>query len=530
VLILAGAPPSAQQLPTFRTGVRLVEANVLVHGRDGAPVSDLTAADFQIFEDGKEQKIEVFTVETRPASTPAPTGGTAPPAEPRVYSNRLPERTNGGVTVVLFDRLNSTQQDQKFARDQIIRFLATINPADRVALYVLESDVVSVLHDFTSDTSRLVRVLNKYLGTTSVELARSEETAPLFTPSGDAAEDADTAAWLAQTTLMVQEAFLRRRADLTTSALEGIANHLAGVPGRKNLVWVSGGFPVVIIGDHGNQHMSKQISRATRAINAADIAVYPVDIRGLIGPFGTNPSAATATIVKGVVPPPPVFATINSIRADQDSMEQIADATGGKAYMNTNAIGEAVRKAIDDSRVSYVLGYYSSRVENDDKFRSIAVKVKREGVNVRHRKGYVAFAPAPVRDAKTRLAALDRVMMSPLAASQVEVAAELERGAGNHAALTVRLDPSSIGWTMKNGVREGAIDVVIAQSEPDGRYFKIKETSVNLSADAERYQQMSEDGFTLSLNLVLRPTAYRLHVIVSDVASQAVGSLIIPLR
>jgi hypothetical protein len=329
---------------------------------------------------------------------------------------------------------------------------------------------------------------------------------------------------------MVSEAFLRRRADLTTSALEGIANHLAGVPGRKNLVWVSGGFPVVIAGDHGNQNMTKEINRATRAINAADIAVYPVDIRGLIGPFGSNPAAATATIVKGVVPPSPVFATINTIRADQDSMEQIADATGGKAYMNTNAIGDAVRKAIDDSRVSYVLGYYSSRVDNDNKFRSIDVNVKRDGVNVRHRKGYVAFMPVPVRAAKARLASLERVMFSPLAASQVEVTARLARGAGGTGVLTVRLDPSSIGWEMKNGVREGAIDVVIAQSEPDGKYFKIKETSVNLSADQERYQQMSEDGFTLSLNVVLRPTAYRLHVVISDVASQAVGSLIIPIK
>ena len=79
-------------------------------------------------------------------------------------------------------------------------------------------------------------------------------------------------------------------------------------------------------------------------------------------------------------------------------------------------------------------------------------------------------------------------------------------------------------------MREAAIDVVIAQSTPDGKYFKIKETTVNLTADAERYRTMVEDGLTLSTAFVQRPDAYRLHVVMSDVASQAVGSLIIPLK
>ena len=139
--------------------------------------------------------------------------------------------------------MNSTQEDQKNARDQILKLLANIRSTDRVALYVLESDTITVLHDFTSDAGRLKAVLNRYLGTTSVELARSDETAPDFARSGVASEDAETEAWLARQTLIVAEMFLRRRAELTTNALESIANHLAGIPGRKNLIWVSGAFP-----------------------------------------------------------------------------------------------------------------------------------------------------------------------------------------------------------------------------------------------------------------------------------------------
>jgi hypothetical protein len=108
--------------------------------------------------------------------------------------------------------------------------------------------------------------------------------------------------------------------------------------------------------------------------------------------------------------------------------------------------------------------------------------------------------------------------------------AELDRTSADEATVIVRIDPGSLGWQQKKEIREGAIDIVIAQSDPDGGYFKIKETTVNLTADPDRYQPMIEEGFTLSSAVKLRPTARRLHVIVSDVASQAVGSLIIPLQ
>ena len=107
--------------------------------------------------------------------------------------------------------------------------------------------------------------------------------------------------------------------------------------------------------------------------------------------------------------------------------------------------------------------------------------------------------------------------------------AQFDRTAADEATLIVRVDPESLSWEQQKDIREGAIDIVIAQSDPDGRYFKVKETTVNLTADADRYKQMVAEGFTLSSVVKLQPTANRLHVIVSDVASQAVGSLIIPL-
>ena len=155
----------------FRSGVRLVQTGVVVHDKNGQPVNDLTAADFRIFEDGKEQKIEVFAIET---DRPAPAAVTRVPAAaaPRRHGVYQPRRREErcGVTVILFDRLNSSLEDQKQARDQIVKLLAKSDPGDRIAVYVLESDAVTVLHDFTTDASRLIAVVQRYLG---AELGRA---------------------------------------------------------------------------------------------------------------------------------------------------------------------------------------------------------------------------------------------------------------------------------------------------------------------------------------------------------------------
>jgi VWFA-related protein len=535
LLGLSAATALARQQPIFQSGVRLVQASVIVHDKNGQPVTDLAAGDFKLFEDGKEQPIELFVVEKaagrdnlegggKPLGNPAGGGtplGLPTASSPGVFTNQFDARVGGGVTVILFDRLNSSFEDQTRARDQIINYLARIQPTDHVALYLLESDVVQVLHDFTSDASRLIRVLSKYLGTSSSELAGSETTVPEFARVGIASVDAETEAWLAKTTEMISAAYLRRRAQLTTAALESIANHLAGVRGRKNLVWVSGAFPLMFTEDGRPQVMNREVDRATRAINNANIAVYPVDVRGLIGAF-SNPAAVSATYSGKT--PPPVFTTMATTHPSQDSMRTIADATGGRVFVNTNAIGEAVRRAIDDSRVSYVLGYYPARTNWDGKFREISVKVNRAGLDVRHRKGYLALAPPARTGAKARAEGLVEVIRNPLEATGIGLSAAID-GDTN---LVVRVEASALTWERRDVMREGAMDILVAQSVPDGTIYKIKETTVNLNADPDRFAQMMNEGFTLTVKVALRSDAYRLHVVVGDVATLATGSLIIP--
>lgn len=519
VVFLASAV-SAQEpaRPTFRANTRLVQVNVVVHDRSGNPVGDLAAADFTLFEGGKQHPIELFAIETHQALAASRLA-----VPPNTFSNHLEGVAGGTVTVVLFDRLNTRFEDQKPAKDQIVKVLAGLQPSDRVALYVLESDTVRVLHDFTNDAAGLVRVLTRYLaGMTSRELELSEAPAPDLGTTGVAALDAEAEAWLKQTTEAINALYTRRRGEYTTDALEGIANHLAGVRGRKNLIWVSSAFPLVTYDFMGPRSLTPEINRATRAINNANIAVYPVDARGLIGAFtGAPPAPGT----------PAQFTTLATVMPNMDTMRTIAEDTGGRAYVNTNAIGDAVRRAMDDSRVTYVLGYYPSHGNWDGKFREIKVDINRKGLEVRHRKGYLAIPPQPQQTAAGRAAALGDAIRSPLEATGIGLTASVDRAGApsRDAMLTIQVDARSITWDKRGDEWVGALDVLVGQSETDHKFVKSMDTIVNLSVNAERYAQMMVEGFTLTHKITLRQGVARLHIVIRDVSSRTTGSLIIPV-
>jgi VWFA-related protein len=161
VFLFFACATSAQTPPTtFRATTRLVQVSVVVHDKDGRPVTGLEGGDFTLYENGKEQPIELFSIESDRVTGTAPVSS----APTNDFSNRVEGRASGAVTVILFDRLNTRFEDQTQARYQVVKFLGQIQRDDHVALYVLESNVVRVLHDFTSDATSLLRALSRYRG------------------------------------------------------------------------------------------------------------------------------------------------------------------------------------------------------------------------------------------------------------------------------------------------------------------------------------------------------------------------------
>jgi VWFA-related protein len=493
-----------QDRPSFRSSTRLVELSVVVTDRDRNAVTGLTAGDFQVFDDGKPQRVELFSVEGKGTAAPPPP---APPRQAREFSNKLPD--TGSVTIILYDQLNTSDVDRMNVREHVARFLEQIRPDDRVGLYVLGGDMqLRVAHDFTSDASALVRAVSRLRGNLSTALAGEADAARL---EGEIADLFGSETGMSPGTAMRQH-FQGVRAVATVDALESIGRHLSGVQNRKNLIWVSSGFPLDGF-DYRGRSRTLEINRAARALNDANVAIYAVDARGLVGGFSG-------------VPGRPTFTTLSRVAVNQDILQSVAEETGGRAFLNNNDIQGAVRRAADDARMTYVLGYYPTSEVWDGRFHRVEVKVNRPGVEVRHRKGYFAV-PTEKQASSQRAAALQAAVASPIGASGLGLTLRIDpvEGKPSEYRLAVRVEPGGIALEQRGDESRGALDVIVAQIRADGADARSVDNRVDISLSGERLQQFLRDGLRIEHAVTLMFEAERLRVVVRDARTGAIGAI-----
>lgn len=491
---------SGQERQTFRTSTRLVEVSVVVTTGSGRPVAGLTQADFTVTENGKVQPISFFEASGAGGSGVRADESLFRVAEaPNTFSNVSRSR-NGASTVLLLDRTNAAFDSQWYARQHIDRYLATMAPGERVALYVLAGSV-QVLHDFSTDVKALRQSLEDYQARVTGDYVASNEPPP---------DTGGIGSWLANPGDSMSQYFMRKRAVDTFEMLEFLADHLAGISGRKNLVWVSEVFTIPTGLDR--LEVLEKMHRANKALAHAQVSVYPVDSRGLMGAYQMVGRQVT-------------FNTLSSVRGNIETMEVVAEETGGRAYANTNGLDRSIARAVEDSRESYVLGYYPAPA-TDGRFRRIDVKVKRPGVHVRHRSGYFAATPpSPAGIADN--SAIQQALESPLQTTAVGLAATAARQDGE-LAITVMMDPATLSLEKKDSRWYSTVEVVIAQVDRRGRGAVDVTIPVAISlTDDERTRAMTE-GIRVERTIVHKPGAAEFRIVARDVATGKVGSLVIP--
>lgn len=497
VAVTLGAQAPRQ---TFRTTTRLVEVLVIVTDRNGTPVTGLGREDFTITEDRVKQPLSIFEVNDSRVMDAAP-----PPAPPSAgtFSNKIQD-PSAASTVILLDRFNAAFDSQWFARKHVDRYLTSSRPGDRVALYVLDG-TMRVLHDFTTDHASLRRTLEDYSVRSSGHYDASNEP-PAPSPEGG------VAVWLADPSGNVSQFFAERRALDTFTAFRYLASHLAGTAGRKSIVWLSEAFPMPT--REGRPEFMAQMRRMTQALNDAQVTLYPVDARGLVPAQKVN-SVGTVT-----------FTTFAAIRGNIETMEFVADQTGGRAFANTNALDLSVRRAFDDSRFTYLLGYYPSDTKWDGRYRSISVQVKQKDLRVRHRTGYRPSMPAT--DEKARTSSLREALQGPLQSTRVGLQATAERLEGSQVQLSVRIDPSTLSLARDGATWRGAVDMLFADVSPKGIGTISHTAKLDIALTDEGRDRATREGLLVSRTVVLRPDTFQVRIVARDVASGDVGSIVIP--
>ncbi len=516
---LAMAQTSDQ--PVLRVGTRLVQINVIVHDKNG-PVADLKKEDFTLLDKGKPRDIAIFHVDTRLSDEEKFRKATKLP--PNVFSNSQADAAN--TSIVLFDGLNTKITDQIYAKQQIVKFLGQLKPDDRVGIYTL-GRTVRVLHEFTTDTSSLLAAIKRFKGDLNGQVDAST-----VDPSNSGNDDLDQ--FLDSSNQRIADAAVRNRVLTTVDALKAIARHVEHMAGRKNLVWVSGAFPISIgfdepmkLGDTRDRlQFTEEIEEAARALMKANVAVYPVDARGLmIDPrFSAESPSVSMRAGRAAAPKAPVGFQ------DHSTMEMIANRTGGKAFYNTNDIMGSVRRAIDDSEVSYTLGFYLSQDEMDSKFHEIKVKVERKGVDIRARKGFLAYKdqeaaaiPQIKRDQLVRDA-----INAPLDATGLTMAFRMDRADQVKAGgvqVTAFVDPKAFVFEQKDGKFIGVVEVVFAQQAADGRVLDTLAQTINMTFTPARYKDVLTRAIELKKIIDPKPGATFVRVVVLDHGSGQIGSL-----
>ncbi len=540
-----------QSLPTatVRVTSRLLQVSVVVQ-KKGQPVSGLTKDDFALTDQGQPQTIAYFSEQTYDPSAPAaPAAAPAGTEQKTIFSNRFDQQSKipSSVTVILLDALNTPPQEMAMARPEIVKFLHQLQPQDRVALYGLSTKLV-VLHDFTNDSGSLLRTLNK-----SRLPNASQEGAANIAPTNTGDDTLDD--FIDTANQRIADMQSMNRAETTTNVIAWIANSLANIPGRKNLVWISSGFPFQVSGTPGPQLLArrirqinrgrtraepyrrfvKEIESAAEAVNNADLAIYPVDVRGIIPSAGTSASVATPDL------PKPAGSRIRSAvgtptappEGNHDSMNALADRTGGVAFYNTNNIHGSIRQAIDDSRHCYVLGYYPADTQFDGKFHEIKVKVKGSGEEVRFRRGYFAV-PDAAKDSLRVQQTVQNALTSPFEDTQLglTVAAHIGDAAGTkQLSAHVQLEGTQMRFQAVSDGWADNLQVIWVQFAADGKVLLAQGQMVGVGLSQQSYEQSQKPGVKVSrdLELPLKTETVKVRLIVAEAGTGAVGSVDIML-
>src|SRR5579859_2968214 len=516
---------------------QLVQVNVIVDDKHDHPIPSLTRDDFTIFDDGEPQKISVFKMEqSQPAAVPVK-------LPPGIFSN-MPERQTGAspaVTVILLDGLNTGWADQASARLSVIKYLKQLQPNDRVALYSLGRQL-RVLHDFTSDSTALVQALSHFRGRAGSELDASLVDDPDNPPdwsnniskmSGDipsAAISGAIQAWLNEANNVEAQYYMNQRVEMTVDALVAIAQHLQGVPGRKNLVWVSGGFPLLRGLDQMMQNgdfstgstYGEQVAHAAQALNDVNLAIYPVDARGLM----VDPAfSASRKMIPNHLPV--------HLADNFPTMDEFAKRTGGRAFYNTNDIQGSIRKVVDDSRLTYLLAYYPANTKWNGEFHKIKVKVDRPALRLQYRDGYSALPEEPPA-APASLKALSAATLSPLDATAVAcvvkpVVQKTPPGQPPAVVMQYWIDARNITLTPAADGWQGSITLVAAEIGSRGESLKAVSHLISFHVTPAKREDFLTSGVRFNELVPIVPNAERIRVVVRDDPTGMVGSLSVPL-
>ncbi len=552
---LAGAQNPNEPRTTFPAATELVTVDAVVDDRQGAPVLGLRVEDFTVTEDGIPQEVTAFEAVTRPpvAQAANPTIAdkfTIPDLTPRVSSNVDAAGREGRTFVVLFDELHLDLAEAGRGRAAVAEFLRTgVGDRDRVVL-VGTAEGTRWTARIPEGREALLGVLGRLQGRRVGEMQRDEmsdyeamridrDSDPIVTERvvrrfkatgaihvetrlrGDSADQGENLG-ADRETVRARAAQVYARAaaqnETTLGILERAVASLSAVRGRKSVILVSGG----LVQDGHLDGFRRVVVEARRA----NAALYFLDARGL--------TAATSSLSaeSGVaVDFNDLGSTLTEGRERSEGTEGLAADTGGFSVRNENDLKGGIARIARESASYYLLGYAPANKRADGRFRKIEVKVAREGLKVRARRGY--YAPggrAPKTAPETRDAAMQRSLDSPFDLGEVPLRAiahafEEAQPGKVRVFVTVEADIRGLAFEERGGSAKDTLELLLVIANRETGEFHRFDQQLEMSFRPETRARYAKTWFPIAREAPLVPGGYQARIVVRDKNSGRMGTL-----
>jgi VWFA-related protein len=558
---------------TLRTTTRLVDVALIAYDKKGHPVTDLKPEDLEVYDNGRKQEIRFFNqagTGAVAAATAAPIG-TAALSKPTSFSNhpaatnQAPAPATVNTTIFLIDASNVAFGDLTYARSEMLRFLKTLQPEERVALYIMKSYGFQILQEPTTDHATVATTLTHWMPSAQ-DLARAqdEETRNrqhidwvahnsdlAYVNGNDGSDPEGSASGAARTDLAKHGVDPKLRSMGSTPAadalmrLEAIAHHLASLPGHKSLVWVSSDNALADWSGQAAAREEKGVKdldplsmHARESLNEAHVSIYPLDVSqleaGVISADLQNQLVKAREESPVSAPPPPPNPTgryaaqmHQDTRPIDSTFRELAEATGGRALRRAGDIAAELNSIVADGRAAYLISF-SPDMPADDTYHQITVKLAaKRDLRLHYRTGYLyAKDPASLKDR------FKQAIWEPRDAGEISLTATPETTEKGPA---LRLDIRGIDLALAQlNDRQGnerwtdQLDIFLALRDDTTFNARVTGKSLRLRLMPGTYQKALQDGVPFEEHLPAEAHFDSARVVVIDRNSGRVGSITLP--
>ncbi len=526
-LLLALEPLAVafQTRPTFSIDTNVVIVNITVLDHDGNPVPNLGKDDFEIYEDGKLQKLQAVDFQRLSGSVlpPVTDKPPAPPIEPKGYN---PDAEKAAIKtslqtkyqdrrlmVILFDFSSMQPAEQIRARNAAIKFLTTqMTSSDSVSLMVFSTELKTV-QNFTSDRDLLIATINKF------RIGESSENATVADSGADAQD-------VSGTFVADETEFNIFNSDLKLAALEDAARKLGEYPEKKALIYLSSG-----IQKNGVDNQSQLRATVNTAIRS-NVAFYPIDARGLSalvpGGDATQAGAVGNNLYSG--------AGQNSVRSNfnnqQETLATLALDTGGKALLDSNDLTEGIRQVQEDFSSYYVLSYVSSNSNMDGKYRRIQVKLSPKLASLRakldYRQGYYGSTTFNRMAEGDKEAQLEKALLADNPVTDLPIAVEVDyfrmEKTKYFVPIGVKIPGSALAFKNKGAKQATELDFIAQVYDDRNRSAATVRDTIPLKLAEDIAGQVARKSLQYDTGVTLTPGKYRLRFVARENGEGKVGT------